>query len=125
VLNIAGLVVAIVMGEWYLKQMYRYGYFPIAGAFWLVGALGHLPRCKPSTKGEGHERRFFYGTVWAVSAAQPVLWFLWAVLPQNRMADVAKLAVFIGVLAFMGLQAYRGRLPRTRPIVAGEVAVSD
>jgi len=25
----------------------------------------------------------------------------------------------------MGLQAYRGRLPRTRSIVPGEIAVSD
>lgn len=124
-LNIAGLVVAIVTGEWHLKPMYRYGYFPIAGSIWLLGLLGRLPRCKPSTKGEGHERRFFYGTVWAVSIAQPVLWFLWAVLPQNRLADLTKLVVFVGVLAFMGYQAYRGRLPRTRPIVPGEIAVSD
>ena len=31
VLNIAGLIVAIVTGQWYLKQIYRYGYFPLAG----------------------------------------------------------------------------------------------
>ena len=39
VLNIAGLVLAIVTGEWRLKQMYQYGYFPIAGTMWLLGAL--------------------------------------------------------------------------------------
>jgi len=124
-LNIAGLVVAILTGHWYLKQMYRVAYFPIAGTFWLLGALGRLPRVKPSTRGEGHERRYFYGTVWAVSVAQPVLWFLWAALPRTRAADALKLAVFAGVLAFMGILASRGRLPRTRPIVPGEWAISD
>ena len=124
-LNIAGLVVAVASGHWYLKEMYQAAYFPIAGAFWLLGALGQLPRVQRSTKGEGHERRYFYGTVWAVSVAQPVLWFLWAALPQTRLADALKLATFVGVLAFMGSLAYRGRLPRTRPIVPGEWAISD
>jgi hypothetical protein len=125
VLNIAGLVIAIVTGGWYLKQMYHYAYFPIAGTFWALGALGKLPRVKPSTQGEGHERRFFYGTVWAVCIAQPVLWFLWAVLPHARWADVLKLVVFVGILVCVGHLSYRGRLPRTRPIVPGELAVSD
>jgi hypothetical protein len=125
VLNIAGLVVAIVTGGWHLKEMYRSLYFPIAGSIWALGALGRLPRCKPSTKGEGTERRYFYGTVWAVCIAQPVLWFLWAVLPRSRAADVLKLAAVWGVLALVGWLAARGRLPRTRPIVPGELAISD
>jgi len=125
VLNIAGLVFAIVTGHWRLKEMYRYAYFPIAGTIWLLGALGQLPRVKASTKGEGHERRYFYGSVWAVSLAQPALWLMWKVLPRTRVGDSIKLAVFIGILAFMGLLAKRGRLPRTRPIVPGELAVSD
>lgn len=124
-LNIAGLVVAIVTGGWYLKQIYRYAYFPMAGTIWLLGALGQLPRVKASTAGEGHERRYFYGSVWAVSFAQPILWILWKFLPQNRPSDVIKLVVFLGVLAFFGHLAHRGRLPRTRPIVPGELAVSD
>jgi hypothetical protein len=124
-LNIAGLVVAIVTGEWYLKQIYRAGYFPIAGTIWVLGALGRLPRCKPSTKGEGHERRYFYGSVWAVCWAQPALWFMWAVLPPGRQYDILKLVVFVGILAFVGHLASLGRLPRTRPIVPGELAVSD
>ena len=48
--------------------------------------FGKLPRVKPSTKGEGHERRYFYGSVWAVCIAQPVLWFMWKVLPRSRPA---------------------------------------
>jgi hypothetical protein len=47
------------------------------------------------------------------------------VLPQTRLSDAFKLAVFIGILAFVGNLARRGRLPRTRPIVPGELAVSD
>ena len=125
VLNIAGLVFAIVTGHWRLKEMYRFAYFPIAGTIWLLGALGRLPRVKPSTKGEGDERRYFYGTVWAVCWAQPALWLMWKVLPRTRVGDSIKLAVFLAILAFVGNLAKRGRLPRTRPIVPGEIAVSD
>ena len=124
-LNIAGLVVALVTGQWILKQIYWWAYFPLAGSIWVLGALGRLPRVKASTQGEGHERRYFYGTVWAVSVAQPFLWFLWSVLPRAMWADLVKLIVFIGVLGCMGWQAHRGRLPRTRPIVPGELAISD
>jgi len=36
-----------------------------------------------------------------------------------------KLAVFTTTLAFVGFLARRGILPRTRPIVPGELAISD
>ena len=124
-LNIAGLVVAIFTGVWSQRQMYEAAYFPLAFAVWALGAFGWLPRVKPSTKGEGHERRYFYGSAWAMCIGQPMLWFLWTVLPYGRAGDVLKLAVFLGVLAFVGRLAYRGKLPRTRPIVPGELAVSD
>lgn len=125
VLNMAGLIVAIFTGDWILKQIYEWAYFPLAGSIWLLGALGKLPRVKPSTAGEGHERRYFYGSVWAVSWAQPALWLMWTVLPPGRAYDVVKLVVFVGILAFFGNLARLGRLPRTRPIVPGELAVSD
>jgi hypothetical protein len=125
VLNITGLVVAIVTGQWYLKQIYRVAYFPLAVSIGILGALGQLPRVKASTKGEGHERRYFYGSVWAVSWAQPALWLMWKVVPQTRIGDALKLIVFLGILAFVGNLARLGRLPRTRPIVPGELAVSD
>jgi hypothetical protein len=124
-LNIAGLAYAFATGEWRLRQMYEYAYFPIAGTMWCLGALGLLPRVKSSTKGEGHERRYFYGSVWAVACAQPVLWFLWKVLPHSRLADGIKLLAFVGILVVVGNMARRGQLPRTRPIVPGEWAVSD
>ncbi len=125
VLNIAGLLTAIVAGTWRLRQLYDVWYFPIVGVIWILGAFGLLPRVKRSTQGEGHERRYFYGSVWAVAIAQPILGVLWKVLPQTRSADVLKLVVFVGVLAEVGNLARRGRLPRTRPIVPGELAVSD
>ena len=124
-LNIAGLAIAVASGKWYLRQIYVYAYFPFALAIWVAGALGRLPRVKASTKGEGHERRYFYGSVWAVCIAQPVLGVLWKTLPHTRPADAVKLAVFAGILAFVGNLARLGRLPRTRPIVPGERAVSD
>lgn len=124
-LNIAGLGAAVVTGAWRLREIYTYGYFPIAGTIWALGAAGRLPRVKASTKGEGHERRYFYGAAWAVCLAQPMLWVLWQVLPQTRAADALKLAVFLGILATAGLLAREGRLPRTRAIVPGELAVAD
>ncbi len=99
VLNTAGLAYAVATGSWRLREFYEYGYFPIAGTVWLLGAFGVLPRVRPSTKNEGHERRYFYGSVWAVAIAQPVLWLLWKVVPVSRGGDVLKLLVFVGILA--------------------------
>jgi hypothetical protein len=125
VLNIAGLATAILTGAWRLRQLYDAAYFPIVITIWILGAIGQLPRVKRSTKGEGHERRYFYGSVWAVCIAQPVLWLLWKVLPRTQTADAIKLTAFVAILAYVGNMARRGLLPRTRPIVPGELAVSD
>jgi len=124
-LNAVGLAYAIATGSWRLRQFYDAAYFPIVGTIWLLGAFGLLPRVKRSTQGEGHERRYFYGSVWAVCIAQPVLWLLWKVLPRGTVADSVKLLIFVGILAVVGNLARRGLLPRTRPIVPGELAVSD
>jgi hypothetical protein len=124
-LNLSGLIDALVTGRWHLRQIYNYAYFPLAGTIWILGAFGALPRVKPSTKGEGHERRYFYGTVWAVCLGQPVLWILWKMLPNSHASDWLKLGAFSAVLLFMGILAARGVLPRTRRIVPGEWAVSD
>jgi hypothetical protein len=125
VLNIVGLIVAITTGHWMLKQIYRYAYLPMAGTIWALGVFGQLPRVKRSTAGEGHERRYFYGSVWAVAIAQPVLWILWTFLPRTQISDVAKLLAFVGILAYVGYLSYLGRLPRTRPIIPGELAALD
>ena len=71
----------------------------------------------------------FYGSVWAVTAAQTVLLILWKVLPASfavsREGSFVKLAVYVCVLALVGSLAARGVLPRTRPILPGELMVSD
>ena len=108
VLNIAGLATAVLTGAWQLRQMYDAAYFPIVITIWVLGALGLLPRVKPSTQGEGHERRYFYGSVWAVCIAQPILWALWRGLPHARWADAIKLTIFIGILVYVGNMARRG-----------------
>ena len=124
-LNLAGLVVAAITGTWYMKQIYAHGYTPLCIAILALGALGVLPRVRRSTQGEGWERRYFYGTVWAVTAAQVVLLILWKILPRTHFTDVVKLAVYCAVLLGMGIAATFGRLPRTRPILPGEWMVAD
>jgi hypothetical protein len=124
-MNLAGLVVAAVTRRWYLQQIYACAYFPVLLVIILLGWLGRLPRAGKSTKGEGWERRYFYGAVWSVTIAQAVLLVLWKALPRSQTGDIAKLCVFVLVLVVMGTVAGFGRLPRTRPILPGELMVAD
>lgn len=119
-LNLAGLIIAVITGVWYMKQLYQYVYFPLCLLILLLGAFGRLPRVGRSTKGEGTERRYFYGTVWSVTIAQTILLLLWKSLPPTRTGSEIKLVVYAGALTLMGLAAYSGMLPRTRPILPGE-----
>ncbi len=125
ILNFIGLCVAVLTRAWHLKQIYDRLYVPLLLAIVCLGALGWLPRARRSTKHEGLERRYFYATVWAVPVAQAALLVLWKSLPRTHAADVVKLAVFVAVLASFGLAAVLGVLPRTRPILPGELIVAD
>ena len=124
-LNLAGLAIAAFTGVWYLKQIYTYAYFPVYFTILILGAAGLLPRVRASTKGEGTERRYFYGSVWAVTLAQTMLMVLWKLLPRTTVADFVKLAVYVASLIALGLAARAGMLPRTRPILPGELMVAD
>jgi hypothetical protein len=124
-LNLIGLGIAAVTGVWRMKQIYTYAYAPLCALILLLGMMGKLPRVEPSTKHEGTHRRYFYGSVWAVTAAQTFLLLLWKGLPQTGSTSWIKLGAFAGALALMGLVASRGLLPRTRPILPGELMVSD
>jgi hypothetical protein len=124
-LNLAGLIVACVSGKWMLKQIYNLAYFPMLAAVVLLGTGGVLPRVRRSTQGEGIERRYFYGAVWSVTIAQSVLLVLWKLLPRTHATDVVKTVAFAGALILAGTLAAFGRLPRTRPILPGELMVAD
>ncbi len=124
-LNLAGLVIAVYEGKWYLRQIFERAYFPLAGTIWVLGFLKILPRVRASTKGEGHERRYFYGSVWAVVLGEAVLGILWKTLPRSHTADIVKLCVYVAILAAVAMMARYGLLPRTRVIVPGETVRAD
>jgi hypothetical protein len=124
-LNLSGLLIAAVTGKWTMGQIYHYAYLPLAAVILLLGALGKLPRVESSTKCEGTHRRYFYGSVWAVTVAQTLLLVLWKTLPHSSATNLVKLEAYVGALALMGWFAYCGMLPRTRPILPGECVVAD
>jgi hypothetical protein len=119
-LHLAGLTYAVATGTWRLRQIYNYAYFPLMIAILILGAAGRLPRVKASTKGEGTERRYFYGTVWSSVLAQSVVLLLWKWLPKTSGADELKLVVYVGILSGMGYLAWRGALPRTNELAVQE-----
>ncbi len=108
-----------------MRQIYDRGYFVLFAAILIAGLLHRLPRVKRSTVGEGIERRYFYGAVWAITIAQTALLIFWKTLPRTHSTDVFKLLIYVAVLVLVGLGASRGMLPRTRPILPGEVMVAD
>jgi hypothetical protein len=122
-LNLAGLVGSAVTGVWYMKQIYDWAYIPLSAIILLLGAFGKLPRVGPSTKAEGMERRYFYGSVWAVTAAQTMLLVMWKIVPHTQAGNIIKLAVYVAALLFMGFLSAQGKLYRTRPILPGEIIV--
>jgi hypothetical protein len=126
-LNLAGLVIAIVTGRWVMQQLYRYAYLPLCVVILALGAAGLLPRVGRSTRNEGTERRYFYGSVWAVTIAQTLLLIAWKTMPEplahTREGSAIKLLIYSGALAVMGAAAWRGMLPRTRPILPGDIMI--
>jgi len=124
-LNLAGLIVAVATGTWYLKQIYARTYFPLLAVIVCLGVFGLLPRAGRSTKNEGVERRYFYGAVWSISLAQTLLLVLWKILPRTHTMDALKLGAFLLTLLSLTSAAAFGVLPRTRPILPGEIIVAD
>jgi hypothetical protein len=124
-LNLAGLVIAAATGTWQMKQLYMRAYFPVCAVVLLSGLLGMLPRVRRSTKGEGIERRYFYGAVWSAVISQTLLLVLWNTLPKTPATNELKLVAFVLSLLLVGTAAALGMLPRTRPIIPGELIVAD
>src|ERR1700739_216624 len=124
-LNLAGLLIALFTAKWVMKQIYLQAYFPLCAVILLLGLFGLLPRVGRSTKGEGIERRYFYGAVWAAVISQTVLLVLWKTLPRSPATNQLKLAAFVLSWCAVGAAAAFGMLPRTRPIVPGQLMVAD
>ena len=124
-LNLGGSVDAVLTGRWHMKPIYQRYYFILLVIIVALGIFGLLPRVGNSTKGEGTERRYFYGAVWSVTFSQTLMLILWKTLPKNHLTDIVKLCAFVVSLAGFGIASMFGLLPRTRPILPGEAMVAD
>jgi len=124
-LNMCGLLVSATTGHGYLREIYRYGYTPVCAVMLGLGVMGVLPRAGASTKNEGLERRYFFAAVWVVTLAQVLLLVVWKLEMPVEIANPLKLLVFLSGLIVIAVAAYRGLLPRTRPILPGEFIVAD
>lgn len=124
-MNLVGTVQAVFTGRWDMKSIYAQFYFPVLGLIVALGLFGQLPRVGRSTKGEGVERRYFYGAVWSIAITQTLMLGLWKTLPKNHATDIVKLCAFVLALFSLGVVSVWGLLPRTRPILPGEAMVAD
>jgi hypothetical protein len=124
-LNLGGSVDAVITGQWHMKPIYGRYYFVLLAIIVCLGLLGLLPRVGRSTKGEGIERRYFYGAVWSITFSQTLMLILWKTLPKNHLTDIVKLCAFVISLISFGVASTLGLLPRTRPILPGEAMVAD
>lgn len=116
-LNVIGLVIGTVTGQWLLARLYQWLYYPLALLVVLATALDLTPRARRSTLNEGAERAWFYVALWVVGPTQTVSWAVWKLGAKYGLAGQAHalaglLAVLVvgGTLFYLGL---RGRLPRT------------
>ncbi len=105
VLNFAGLAVAVGTGAWRLKQIYEYGYFPLAGALWALGALGWLPRVKAFDEGRGARTPLFLrrglGVLCGATGARNPMEAA-AAYPCGRLGEAGDLHRSPGVLRHSG-----------------------
>jgi len=109
-----------------LKQMYEYGYYPLAALVVLGTALDLTPRAKRDTCGEGAERAWFYVAIWTVVPTQVVNWGAWRLgkflgldpLPLAR----TRLVICLLSTGFFFLLGYAAKLPRTQRYYSGVAA---
>jgi len=125
-LNLIGLVVASINGRWMLKDLYRYGYYPLAVAVVLGTVLDWTPRARRDTLGEGAERAWFYVAIWTVVPTQVINWGAWRFgkfmdltpLPLARV----RLVVCLLSTALFFLLGYAEKLPRSQRHYEGVAA---
>jgi len=125
-LNLIGLIVASINGRWMLKDLYRYGYYPLAVAVVLGTVLDWTPRARRDTLGEGAERAWFYVAIWTVVPTQVINWGAWRFgkfmdvgpLPLARV----RLVVCLMSTALFFLLGYAEKLPRSQRHYEGVAA---
>jgi len=116
-LNLLGLVIANLTGQWTLKTMYNWLYWVLALLVVLATAFGVTPRARRSTKNEGAERAWFYVTIWTVVPTQVIAWAMWRLGSRFGMSgaplDRLRLAAFLVSTAFFFGLGCLAKLPRT------------
>ena len=125
-LNLIGLIIASINGQWMLQELYRWAYYPLALAVVSAAWLDWIPRAKRSTFGEGVERAWFYVAIWTVVPVQVINWAAWRLgkfmhLDPLPLAHV-RLAVCLIATAFFLTLGYMQKLPRTTRYYSGVAA---
>ena len=125
-LNFLGMLIAESTGRWMVPTLYRWLYYPLAGAIVVATLLDWTPRTRHSTRGEGAEKAWMYVAVWTVVPCQAASWAMWRL--GARMGVEAgtlihlRLGVFLLVSAAFFWVTYLGKLPRTARYYASEGA---
>jgi len=116
-LNLLGLVIANVTGEWKLKPMYNWLYWVLALGVVLATAAGITPRARRSTLHEGSERAWFYVAIWTVVPTQVIAWAMWRLGSRMGMSgqplDRLRLAAFLASALLLFVLGCLAKLPRT------------
>lgn len=118
VLNLTGLVVAVVTGRYVIADLYGWPHVALALAVVMATLLGWTPRARRSCRNEGAEKAWFYVALWTTVPTQFVGWGMWRLgswlgLATHELAR-ARLAVFVLVSAVFFALSLMGKLPRTQ-----------
>jgi hypothetical protein len=117
-LNFVGLVLAVIVGRWFLAELYIYLYYPLALAVTVVTYMDWLPRARRSTKNEGAEKGWFYVAIWMIVPTQVAAWGAWRLGSLLDMTsyqlDCLRFTVFVLTGTLLLLLGLRGKLPRTK-----------
>jgi hypothetical protein len=128
-LNAIGLVVASLTGEWMIREMYRWLYYPLALLVVLATAMNITPRARRSTLNEGAERAWFYVGLWTVVPSQAAMWAVWRIGAKNGLIGAAHGLAGLATLALVGgtmfVLGFKGILPRTARYYFPENAVTS
>jgi hypothetical protein len=122
-LNVVGMVVAVLTGTYYLEQLYRWLYYPLAGLIVLATAFDLTPRARRSTANEGAERGWFYVAIWTVVPAQLTGWATWRLGSRMEFSSDELTWVRLGTTVLVATAIFTlgvlGKLPRTERYRAG------